>query len=58
MPSIKGLSWEPQAGNPMNILEYNGNIPTRFLIFHYIPVIFLGFPAWGFRFGVPDKVPL
>ena len=35
-------------GNPnREPREYNGNIPTRVLIFHYIPMVFLGFPFLG-----------
>ena len=31
--------------------EYGRNLPTRNLIFYWIPIIFLGFRAWGLRIG-------
>ena len=37
----------PKEGTTKMYWEYIKTIPTRVLIFHYIPTIFLGFPVWG-----------
>ena len=43
---LKELYWEPQTGNPKNIV---GIYLPRVLVFHYVPAIFLGFPVWGYQ---------
>ena len=46
---VKGLYWEPQAGNPKNVVGIYLNIRTLVgICLLYIPTIFLGFPVWVF----------
>ena len=44
---FKGTLLGTQTGNLKNIVEYNRNIRTRVLRFHFIPTIFLGFRVCG-----------